>query len=617
MLPDHRGAWTAILIVSVFFGGFALLANLPALHSGFLFADQAVYYAMAQSIAYDRDLEYTAKDLIRYREDFWAGPLGIFLKRTRGAEGERLFYSKSPAYPLFAAPFVRVFGSNGPLVFHALLLFLLLAMGFSYFSLANSPGLSLLQVLTFLFASVAGVYILWIAPDFFNLFCVFAALYLWLYKRRRAEAGAGEAGPSPGPFRRFLLSSGSDYAAAFLAGVATASKPPNVAVLGPILLSALLGKKFFKAGGLVLAFGLSLGLIFGANILLTGEWNYQGGDRKSFVPRSDQGFPLEHPQWTFDTSPGKIMSTDQYGPAEAMLPAKFVVPNLFYYFFGRFTGVAWYFFPALLALILFAFGRKRFEQWLLLAAAAGEILLYVVLMPDNYGGGGGSLANRYFLGIYPFFLFLPGMKIARPRLVASWAAAALFLSPILLSPYLGSTHPATHGMRFPYTLLPVEWTNLNSLPTTTKPSAFRQQWGSPDDPLYHDRFLYFLNDNYHDKHPNEPGWWTLGDRTCDLVLRTAYPVKEVVVTLLNNPRLQNEITVRVKGRTQKAVLGTNASETLRFPVGDGYRIRHSHLYRIKVRAAKGAMPYYESDSSDEKRWLGVRFELDPVPAAAK
>lgn len=617
MLPDHRGAWTAILIISFFFGGFALLANLPALHSGFLFADQAVYYAMAQSIAFDGDLEYTAKDLIRYREDFWAGPLGIFLKRTRSAEGEKIFYSKSLAYPLFAAPFVRAFGPNGPLVFHALLLFLLLAMGFSYFSLANSPGLSLLQVLTFLFASVAGVYILWIAPDFFNLFCVFAALYLWLYKRRRAEAGAGEGPSSIGLFRRFLLSSGSDYAAAFLAGIATASKPPNVAVLGPLLLWALLRKKFLKAGGLVLAFGLSLGLLFGANALLTGEWNYQGGDRKSFVPRPDQGFPLEHPQWTFDSAPGKVMSTDQYGPAQAMLPAKFVAPNLFYYFFGRFTGVAWYFFPAFLGLALFAFGRKRLEQGLLLAAIAGEILIYVVLMPDNYGGGGGSLANRYFLGIYPFFLFLPGMKVSRPRIAVSWAMAALFLSPILLSPYLGSTHPATHAMRFPYTLLPIEWTNLNSLPTTTRPSAFRQQWGDPADPLYHDKFLYFLNDNFNDKHPGEDGWWTLGDRKCDLVLRTAFPVKEVVLKLLNNPRLRNDIWVKVEGRVQKAVLGPNEAGELRFPVGDGYQIRHAHLFRIKIRAAKGAMPYYESDQSDEKRWLGVRFDIAPVPAAAK
>ncbi|MBM3293544.1 MAG: hypothetical protein FJY82_03375 [Candidatus Aminicenantes bacterium] len=617
MLQDRKRAWATILAVSVFFGGFALLADLPALHRGFLFADQAVYYAMAQSIVFDGDLEYTSKDLIRYREDFWAGPLGIFLKRVKTAEGEKLFYSKSLVYPLFAAPFVRAFGPNGPLVFQAVLLFLLLAMGFSYFSLANSPGLSLLHVLTFLLASVAGVYAFWIAPDFFNLFCVFTVLFLWLHKRRRRESGAEDSGPPEGRLHRFLLSDGSDYAAAFVAGIAAASKPPNVAVLGPLLLWALLRKKFLKAGGLALAFALSLGLLFGANVLLTGEWNYQGGDRKSFVPRSDQGFPLERPEWTFDSSPGKVMSTDQYGPAEAMLPAKFVPVNLFYYVFGRFTGIAWYFFPALLALILFALGRKRLEQWLLFAAVAGEILLYVILMPDNYGGGGGSLANRYFLGIYPMCLFLPGIKVRRNLLLVSWAMASLFLSPILLSPHLSSAHPATHAKRFPYTLLPVEMTNINSLPTTTTPSAYRQQWGDPGDPLYHDRFIYFLNDNYNPKHPNENGWWTLGDRRCDLILRTSFPVEEVVFKLLNNPRLQNEITVAVEGKRQKAVLGSNLWGTLRFPVGGGFRVRHSHMYRIRIRAAKGAMPHYEHDRTDEKRWLGVFFELVPVPAGTK
>jgi len=617
MLQDRRAAWAAILLISLFFGGFALLADLPALHSGFLFADQAVYYAMAQSIAFDGDLRYAPKDLIRYRQDFWAGPLGIFLKRVKTAGGEELYYSKSPAYPLFTAPFVRAFGPNGPLVFHAVLLFLLLAMGFSYFALANSPGLSLLHILTCLFASVAGVYAFWIAPDFFNLFCVFTALYLWLYKHRRGEAGTGENGIPPGRFRRFLLSGGSDYAAVFVAGIAAASKPPTVAVLGPIVLWTLLRKKFLKTAGLGLVFALGVGLLFGANVVLTGEWNYQGGDRKSFVPASGQGFPLERPEWTFDSAPGKVMSTDQYGPSQAMLPAKHIVPNLFYYFFGRFTGVAWYFFPALLALVLFALGRKRLESWLLLAAIFGEILIYVILMPDNYGGGGGSLANRYFLGIYPMFFFLPGMKVVRPRIAVSWAMAALFLSPIVLSPFLGSTHPATHGMHFPFTLLPVEMTNINSLPTTTKPSAFRQQWGDPNDPLYHDKFVYFLNDNFNPKHPNENGWWTLGDRKCDFILRTAFPVKEIVVKLLNGPRFENGVTVKIEGRIQKLVLGPNQWGELRFAPGDGYRVRHSHMFRVKIRAAKGAMPYYENGASNEKRWLGVFFDLDLVPAAAR
>ena len=122
--------------------------------------------------AYDGDLEYTTRDLIRYENDFWAGPNGVFLKRVVRNGQEHLYYAKSFAFALFAAPFVRVFGPNGPLVFHALLLFLLLLMGWSYFALSNSPGLSFLRTATFLGASVACVYAFWITPDFFNLFLI-------------------------------------------------------------------------------------------------------------------------------------------------------------------------------------------------------------------------------------------------------------------------------------------------------------------------------------------------------------------------------------------------------------------------------------------------------------
>ena len=131
------------------------------------------------------------------------GPTAFSSRRQRTA---RYYYAKSFAYALFAAPFVRVFGANGPMVFHSLLLFLLLVMGLSYFSLSNSPGLSLLQVLTFLFASVAGIYFLWISPDFFNLFLVFAALFLWLYKIRRKEAPPAAPEAKMGRFQAFFLS---------------------------------------------------------------------------------------------------------------------------------------------------------------------------------------------------------------------------------------------------------------------------------------------------------------------------------------------------------------------------------------------------------------------------
>lgn len=604
MNQEKKPAKAALWIIALFFLGFSLFINLPAVHSGFLSADQAVYYAMAQSIAYDNDLEYTKKDLIRYYEDFGAGPNGIFLKKA--ADG-KLYYAKSFAYAFFAAPFVRVFGSNGPLVFHSLLLFLLLLMGFSYFSISNSPGLSLLQVLTFLFASIAGIYFLWISPDFFNLFLVFAVLFLWLYKIRRKEAPPAAPEAKRGRFQAFLLSESSDYLAAILTGIAVFSKPPNVALMGPLVLWPLLKKKYLKTAAMILLFALSAGLFFGSNGLFTSSgWNFQGGERKSFY----FNFPYEKEDVTFDNAPNSNTMTSEGYFGRFLYPFKFIFYNIFYYFFGRFTGVAWYFFPALLFLILFFLGKKSLDRWLLLVALAGEILIYIVLMPDNYGGGGGSLANRYFLNIYPLFLFLPRIKIKHKEIILSWIAASIFIGQILINPFQSSAHPSIFCKKFPFTLLPVEMTLINNIPTTTNPDARRQQWGTP---LFDDRFLYFLNDNFWKKQPNENGWWTMGDRKADIILKTYFPVKELVVRLLNNPRRANEISVSVDGQVQRITLGSKEWGMLRFPAGNEFKIKDLHYHRLKIKAAKGAISYFEIESSREKRFLGVFFELEVIP----
>ena len=234
---SRKAARTVILFVFIFSLGFSLFLNLPAIHRGFLFADQAVYYALTQSIAFDHDIEYTKKDLVRYYHDFNAGPQGIFLKKT--ADG-KIYFAKSWAYSLFAAPFVYVFGYNGFLVFHSLLLLLVLLMGFRYLALFNSSPLSLAFLLSFLFGSVAIVYFLWISPDFFNLCLAFAVMFLWLYKIRFREVSPGAA--PAGRMETFLLSPGSDYLAALLAGIAFFSKPPNIVLMGPLVLYYLVRK---------------------------------------------------------------------------------------------------------------------------------------------------------------------------------------------------------------------------------------------------------------------------------------------------------------------------------------------------------------------------------------
>ncbi len=596
--PNVVLAW--IFLVFFFSLGFSLFVNLPAVHKNFLFADQAVYYALTQSIAFDGDLEYTKKDLVRYYHDFAAGPQGIFLKKVKSG---RIYYAKSWAYSLFAAPFVRVFGANGFLVFHSFLLLLVLILGSAFLGLDTGPPLSLAVLLSFLFASVAGVYFFWISPDFFNFSLVFAIVFLWVYKIKRHEVLPEDA--AGGKAASFLLSPASDYLAAGLAGIAVFSKPPNIVLIGPMVLSALIQKQWRRTSAVGLVFILTLSFFFGANALVTSDWNYQGGERKSFIGT----FPLERSEATFD-SLGHVMTSENYFQ-RFLLPPKFIFYNIFYYFFGRFTGVAWYFFPALLGLILFFAGRRRPAGWLLLAALAGGILIYIVLMPDNYGGGGGTLANRYFLNIYPLFFFLPRTKWSWRQVALIWMMAAVFISPILVNPFESSAQPAMHAKRLPFKILPLEMTQVNNFPTNTNPDAFRVHiW--PDKPHPHGEFIHFLDDNFHRKlEPN--GIWTRGDRTCEFILKTYYPLREIGFRLLNNPRANNQITVRVGRKRQKIVLQPRQRGELRFAVGNGFQIQSRYHYRVKIKAAKGSIPYYEDPSSLERRELGVFFEIDLVP----
>ncbi len=104
-------------------------------------SDEATYVAAALSAAYDGDLAFDRNDLERFAGLYHQGPEGIFLKRGKvhahshagsfpfvhrvkreDPNPNRLYFGKSIAYSVAAAPFVRCFGLNGLLLFHVLLL---------------------------------------------------------------------------------------------------------------------------------------------------------------------------------------------------------------------------------------------------------------------------------------------------------------------------------------------------------------------------------------------------------------------------------------------------------------------------------------------------------------
>ena len=100
--------------------------------------------------------------------------------------------------------------------------------------------------------------------------------------------------------------------------------------------------------------------------------------------------------------------------------------------------------PSLFLVLFFIGAGGGREQWLLFAALAVEILIYIVLMPTNYGGGGGSLANRYFLNIFPLFFFLPAAE-ARHEAPRRWPGS----SPRSSSPRSSSPRSSRRRARPP------------------------------------------------------------------------------------------------------------------------------------------------------------------------
>jgi hypothetical protein len=512
------------VVFAVLFG-FAVSIDYPATARGFK-GDEATYYSLTHSIARDLDFTFQRQDLVRVWEEF-PGPEGIFLKRgskvefrrsdrfpyVRMAQTEdparyRLYYAKAYIYPLFAAPFVRLFGTSGFLIFHAVLLALSFAAAHRFLhAIGTSPALAWGFAAVFIFATVVPVYFIWLMPEIFNFATVFCACFLWAYKLAAPPVEA------PGRFERFLRSGGSDVAAAMLLGVATFSKPTHILLIGPVLAHLLLRRdwrRFVVAGA---CFAAVVAGLFTFNAIISGDFNYQGGLRKTFYGRT--GFPFANTWETFDNR-GQGMTTDAV-PFDILLhrdTATVLLWNVWYFVVGRYSGLLPYFCPAIVAtgLFLAARGRRQPYQWLAAGTAAAWALALLAYMPYTYSGGGAPLGNRYYISYYPLFLFLvPPIASIRPVL-AALAIGVLFTAKLSFNPFHASTNPGHHAKAGPLRLLPIERTLLNDLAVSAEPERSRRPLGG-EPPVAG----YFVDDGAYP--PEGPLFWVRGGSRADLLLR--------------------------------------------------------------------------------------------------
>ena len=121
------------------------------------------------------------------------------------------------------------------------------------------------------------------------------------------------------------------------------------------------------------------------------------------------GFPFQDEAKTFDTVGRGSVGGGSFSvlfTRDALLEV--FRRNLGYFVVGRHTGFAVYFFPGMMAIILFlaATRDRAMWQWLTLGAGVGTAVALLLYMPFTWSGGGGPVGNRYFLGTYGIFLFL-------------------------------------------------------------------------------------------------------------------------------------------------------------------------------------------------------------------
>ena len=606
----------AAALVLCLYGGIALSVDFPRAAFG-IQSDEATYYMMGHSLAQDGDLAYRREDLARVWREFPSGPSGVFLKKGTDldlqASGDapfvsiarrpdpdtaRLFYGKSYIYPLMAAPFVWLFGTGGFLLFHAVLLAMVTLAAYLFLNARSSPAVSLLLACGFLMASVAPTYFVWITPELFNFSLVVLGYFCWLYKE---VAQPGESPRGTG----WLFQPASDLAAAALLGLATFSKPSNLLLILPLLAWLLWRRQWRRAIAAGLLFAAVGAVLLAGNIAVTGDWNFQGGDRRTFYgtyPFQERGALWEAVGQ--DRATNKVLWETIF---DRRVFWTVFSHNLAYFVVGRYSGLLPYFFPGLFAIGAFLLARRRRApwQWLVLGAAAAEILLLLIWVPYTYNGGGGSIGNRYFMSTYGVLLFLlPPMASAGWALVP-WVVGALFSAQVTFNPFYASFNPAEQAKQGPLRWLPVELTLVNDLPINTQPNRARVWFGEGR------RFqIYFLDDNAYPR--EELTFWVKGGSAAEFLVKTVEPASALDLDLAGGD-VATSVTVSRGWHRQRVDLAPNAVARVSVPLDEGFPYNGTRVWRVSIRSSSGFVPMFISGASSDNRFLGVRVKPELRP----
>jgi hypothetical protein len=640
----------ASALVGILLLAFAISVDFPNANGDRFKGDESTYYMLGHSLARDFDFQYERKDLIRVWEEF-SGPEGVFLKTGKDVEirgsssfpffrwlkredperERRLYFSKSYIYPLIAAPFIVVFGTNGFLVLHAILLaFDFLVIYLFVLAATKSNWVAVPMSSAFLAASVVPVYFVWLMPELLNFSLVLYAVFFWAYKEVASDRLAASGS-------RVLAGPASDYIAAVLVGLATFSKPPHVIALVPAVLLAASRRQWKRGAGILIVCGGVTAALFALNVAITGEFNYQGGDRKTFY--SFTGYPFANTWETFDNV-GLGQGREDLMVGDVLLnthSADVFRHNLWYFLVGRNAGLLPYFFPGILAVALFLLSKqKHLWQWLVLATLVGVVVMHVFVWPFTWNGGGGPVGSRYFLPFYALFLVLIPATASLSAALAASIVGAFFTAQLVLNPFYVSLEPGEHTKSGALRMLPIELTLLHDLPVAQERDRMKKLVGPPAPAPQ--TLAYFVDHNSYppeETAPKSNDWWfwVKGHAKAEIVLRGP------IASLGNNDWMTKAITrltleVRNGGAANRVTVATGSESqtfamtpgelrvvTLAVPAGVPFRREiqpTTYLYDMSVTTTAGFVPFLEVPCesrgkcpSSDPRFLGAMIHVVP------
>jgi len=611
MTARRRGSILAGAGIVVLFV-WAALVDVPKLTVP-IKGDLSTYVSMAFSLAKDGDLKYRAEDYRRFHTLYGRGPDGIFLKRTYRLDvhprlgwppievtktavpwTEGLDYGKPFAYAVLAAPFAGLLGLGGLLALNILMLALCVWCAVTFCRARLGRTVGTLFGVGFVGASIAPLYGAWLTPEIFNFTLVFVAYFLWLYKEVAPDGAA-----------RIWRDPRLDWVAAFLLGVATFSKPFYAPLVLPVLFGAFVRRQWRRFVITSALAGLGSVGLFAVNMWVSGDWNYQGGERNYYVSSVDRNgqrvdhFPFDGTT-SFDTA-GNPMATNEANDENIFAP-DYLWPmlrmNAWYFLVGRDAGFIPYYFPGIVVLAWWLVRWRSWTvwQWTTLLAGIAAALDIFVIAPLSWNGGGGPVGNRYILPVYPVVLFLLPSGVGLVSSLAAIVVGLTFVGPMLLRPFAASQEPWLNPERWPLRLLPIELTLLSeSLPVRLNPQ--RQRILVSEDPVV---FLYYMDGKTYFQ---EPGGFWVAPGTTDIVIRTEHPLSSLDLKVGSG--VDNEVDIWIGGRYNHMSLVPGKEQTVQLHPDPGAYVKSSYVVVLTIRTANGAYPRDTDPASPDERYLGV------------